>query len=97
MAKQDVFKGFVLGIAAAVLVPVVRSALGERGESLGRAAARAGAVLGEKAREIAAELGEIAEDTVAELQSMDGPDIQESAAEESGTGPAEATVESRTA
>lgn len=74
MAERDVFKGFLLGIAAVALVPVVRRALGERGESLGRAASRAAGAVGEKAREIVAEFAEIAEDTIVELQRHDSPE-----------------------
>ena len=73
MADKDVFKGFLLGIAAAALVPVVRKALGERSDSLARAASRAAGAVGEKAREVAVEFTEIAEDTIVELQRHGSP------------------------
>ena len=77
MAKEDLLKGFVLGVVATALLPAARRALGDRGESLARAAVRLGGVLGDKALEVATEIGEIAEDTLAELQDAKAVDKPE--------------------
>ena len=69
MARGDLIRGLVLGVAVAAAVPLLLRS--EQGQALGRAALRAGERFAEKAREFAEELGEIAEDTWAEWQAQE--------------------------
>jgi type II secretory pathway pseudopilin PulG len=68
MATEDIVKGFVVGIAAALAVPLLLRS--SRARVLGKAAVRAGEQLAEKTQDFAAELSEIAEDALAEWEQI---------------------------
>jgi hypothetical protein len=69
LLKSETSKGVAIGIASAVLTPIILPALIGVARPLARAAIKGGIVLYEKTRETAAEAGEIFEDLVAEAQS----------------------------
>lgn len=59
MANGDLAKGFVLGLAAAAVIPLAVIALGSRSRPVGRAMSRGAGLVNDRARQTAAELGEI--------------------------------------
>jgi hypothetical protein len=69
LLKGESAKGLAIGIAAAVLVPVVLPALAAVARPLARAAIKSGIVMYEKGREAVAEMGEVVEDLVAEARA----------------------------
>lgn len=74
MALQDLLKsetsrGVAIGIASAIVAPLILPALAGIGRPLARAAIKGGIVLYEKTRETAAEMAEVFEDLVAEARA----------------------------
>lgn len=74
MANGDFAKGFVLGVAAAAVIPLAVIALSSRSRPVGRAIGRGAGLVGDKARQTAAEFGEILEDMLAELRQENSHD-----------------------
>lgn len=74
MAIQDVFKGnaivlLAVGVAAAVLIPVVLPAAARAGKPFAKSLIKSGLIVYEKGRETFAELAEAFEDVVAEARA----------------------------
>lgn len=69
MAINDTSKGFVMGLAAALITPVAATALLTVGRPAARAAVKTGLILLERGRETLAEVGEVMEDLVAEAKA----------------------------
>ena len=91
MANGDLAKGFVLGLAAAAVIPLAVIALGSRSRPVGRAMSRGAGLVSDRARQTAAELGEILEDMLAELRHEPS---QDRAAHEPHVRPVETSSES---
>jgi hypothetical protein len=68
LLKNPTVRSTAIGIAAAILVPIVAKALAPFVRPVARSAVKVGAVTFEKARETFAEIGEIVEDMVAEVR-----------------------------
>jgi len=66
--SDDLLKGVSIGLGAAVLVPLVVSALAPVLKPLARSALRAGVLVYEKGREAFETFGETVEDVVAEVR-----------------------------
>ena len=66
--NDDLLKGVSIGLGAAVLVPVVVSALAPVLKPLARSALRAGVLVYEKGREAFETFGETVEDVFAEVR-----------------------------
>lgn len=70
MANGDLAKGFVLGLGAALTVPVALVAVAAGVPPVRRAIGRTGLIVAEKFREGTAEMAEVVEDLVAEVQEQ---------------------------
>ena len=68
LAKNDLTRGIMIGIGAAVLIPVAAIALAPYLKPAARTVLKLGILALEKARETAAEIGETIEDVAAEVQ-----------------------------
>lgn len=68
LGKGDLARGVLIGVTAAVLVPVAVVALAPYWRPAARSALRLGILALEKAREVGAELTELVEDVAAEVQ-----------------------------
>jgi hypothetical protein len=66
--RDDLLKGAALGLGAALLIPVVFTALAPMIRPLARSAMRAGILAYEKGREAVEEFGEVVDDLVAEVE-----------------------------
>lgn len=74
MAIQDIFKGnaavtLAIGLAGAVLIPIVLPVVARAVRPLAKAVIKSGLIVYEKGRESFAEMGEVVEDMVAEAKS----------------------------
>lgn len=74
MAIQDFFKGnaavtLAIGLAGAVLIPIVLPVVVRAARPLAKAVIKSGLIVFEKGRESFAEMGEVVEDMVAEAKS----------------------------
>lgn len=69
LLKSGTSRGVAIGIASAVLTPLILPALAGVGRPLARAAIKGGIILYDKTRETAAEMGEVFEDLVAEARA----------------------------
>jgi len=76
MANGDLAKGFVLGLGAAIAVPVALVAVAAGVPPIRRAIGRTGLIVTEKVREGTAEVVEVVEDLVAEVQEHRGAALQ---------------------
>jgi hypothetical protein len=68
LAKNDLARGIVIGVGAAVLIPMAAVALAPYLKPAARTTIKLGILVVEKAREVAAELAETLEDVTAEVQ-----------------------------
>lgn len=74
MAIQDMFKngvgtGLLVGLAAAVLIPVALPVVARASKPFAKAVIKSGMIVYEKGREAVAELTELVEDVVAEAKA----------------------------
>lgn len=69
LLKSETSRGVAIGIASAVLTPLILPALAGAGRPLARAAIKGGIILYDKTRETAAEMAEVFEDLVAEARA----------------------------
>lgn len=74
MAIQDFFKGnaavtLAIGLAGAVLIPIVLPVVVRAARPLAKAVIKSGLIVFEKGRESFAEMGEVVEDVVAEAKA----------------------------
>lgn len=74
MAIQDLFKGnaiavVAVGVAAAVLIPVVLPAVARAGKPFAKGLIKGGLIMYERGRETVAELSEVLEDVMAEARA----------------------------
>jgi hypothetical protein len=74
MAVQDIFKSNVavalaLGLAAAVVVPMMLPVIARASKPFAKAVIKSGLIVYEKGREAFAEVSEVVEDVVAEAQA----------------------------
>ncbi|MEN8165988.1 MAG: DUF5132 domain-containing protein [Pseudomonadota bacterium] len=81
--NDDLLKGLAIGVGAAVLVPVVISALLPIVKPLARSALKMGVHAYERGREALEELGETVEDVVAEVEEemLDAHEAEEAVAD----------------
>lgn len=86
---NDITKGFLIGVATTVAVPLIATALGVSGRPIARALLRSGQIVGEKTREAAAEFVEVTEDLLAEVRAEKVAQTHRSAAEASSPPPTE--------
>lgn len=76
MANGDLARGFVLGLGAAIAVPVALVAVAAGVPPIRRAIGRTGLIVTEKFREGTAEVVEVVEDLVAEVQEQRNATLQ---------------------
>lgn len=76
MANGDLARGFVLGLGAAIAVPVALVAVAAGAPPIRRAIGRTGLIVTEKFREGTAEVVEVVEDLVAEVQEQRNATLQ---------------------